>query len=169
LNDCVNDEFVKWISIIGSVASLIGIAFTYWQIYKTRRAAEAAKDASLQTQKAISRNLLISDVSNCMKHIEEIRLYMRGENYELALVRVNDLNSNLIQIQKVLESSTQTHQIDFVKIHREIKKIRIDLRNTVERESEKFSPIRINNQLDFISDNLNKLIGETKIFIEKGN
>jgi uncharacterized protein YpuA (DUF1002 family) len=94
---------------------------------------------------------------------------MRGENYELALVRVNDLNSNLIQIQKVLESSTQTHQIDFVKIHREIKKIRIDLRNTVERESEKFSPIRINNQLDFISDNLNKLIGETKIFIEKGN
>jgi len=72
LNDFVNDEFVKYISIIGSVASLIGIAFTYWQIYKTRCAAEPAKDASLQTQKAISRNLLISDISICIKYNEEI-------------------------------------------------------------------------------------------------
>ena len=165
----MSNEFVKRIGIIGSVASLIGIAFAYWQIYKTRQAAEAAKDASLQTQKIISRNLLISDVSNCMKHIEEIRLYVRGANYELALIRVNDLNSNLIQIQKVSESSTQTRQIDFAKIHREIKKIRINLRNTVERNSENFNRIRTNNQLDFISDNLNKLIGETKIFIEKGD
>lgn len=162
------DEFIKWFGFIGSAASLIGIAFTIWQIIKTRQAAEAAKDASLKTQKTISRNLLISDVSNCMKHIEETRLYMRGENYELALVRVSDLTSNLIQIQKVLEGSTQPHQINFTKIHREIKKIRIDLRNIIEGKAEKVERMRINAQLDFVSDNLNKLIGETKIYIEKG-
>ncbi|MGC2238437.1 MAG: hypothetical protein WA584_19945 [Pyrinomonadaceae bacterium] len=165
----MNSELVNWISIVGSFLSLLGVIIALIQISKTRRAAEAAKDASLQTQKAISRNLLISDVSNSIKHIEETRLYVRGENFELALVRVNDFNSNLIQMQKVLEGSTQIHQIDFIKIHREIKKIRIDLRNTIEGNTKALNRVRINNQLDFISDNLNKLIGETKILIGKDN
>jgi hypothetical protein len=73
----------------------LGLPFAIWQIYKTRRAAEAAKDASLQTQKAISHNLLLSDVSTCVKHIEELKAFVRRENYELALVRANDLISQL--------------------------------------------------------------------------
>ena len=87
----MSSELVNWISIIGSFLSLTGVIIALVQISKTRRAAEAAKDASIETQKAISRNLLLSDVSNCVKHIEEIRLYMRGENYELAQVRVNEM------------------------------------------------------------------------------
>ena len=68
----MSDEFVKWIGIIGSVASLVGLPIAIWQIYKTRRAAEAAEVASLQTQKSILRNLLLSDVSICIKYIEPV-------------------------------------------------------------------------------------------------
>lgn len=84
-----------------------------WQIYKTRRAAEAAEVASLQTQKSILRNLLLSDVSTCIKHIEEIKSSARNEKYEMSLTRVNDLISQLIQIQEVLKGSNQVYQIDF--------------------------------------------------------
>ena len=43
----MSSELVNWISIIGSVASLIGLPIAIWQIYKTRRAAEAATKAVL--------------------------------------------------------------------------------------------------------------------------
>ena len=154
-----------WLGLLGSIASLIGLPVAIWQISKTRRAAEAAKDASIQTRNAISRNLLLSDVSVCVKHIEEIRLYVRGDNYELAQVRVNDLNSQLIQIQEVL---TDSNQIDFEEILQEIKKIRSGFRKKIDGSSVKFNYIRVNNQLDIVSDSLYKLIGKNKIGIEKG-
>ncbi len=158
-----------WLGLLGSIASLIGLPVAIWQIYKTKKIALAAKTASLETQRAISRNLLLSDVSVCVRHIEEIRLYLGSENYELAQVRVNDLNSQLMQIQAVLIGSKQTHQIDFEEILREIKKTRSDFRKKIDGGSVKINTIRVNAQLDIVSDNLNKLIGETKIVIEKGD
>ena len=168
---CLNkmsSELVNWISIIGSFLSLIGVIIALVQIIKTRRVAEAAKDASLQTQKAISRNLLLSDVLNCVKHIDEIRLYLRGENYELAQVRANDLNSQLIQINAVVNASNQITQVELEELFIEVSKIRLDLRKRIEGNKAKINVVKINAQLDLVSDNLNKLIGEIKIAIEKG-
>ena len=164
----MSDEFVKWIGFIGSVASLIGLPIAIWQIYKTRRAAEAAKEASLQTQKSILRNLLLSDVSICIKHIEEIKSSARNEKYELSLTRVNDLISQLIQIQEVLKGSNQNYQIDFDEALLKLAGIRKDFERKLIKDSVKINTVRVNNQLDLISDSLNKLIGETKIVIGKG-
>ena len=154
----MSSELVNWISIIGSVASLIGLPIAIWQIYKTRRAAEAAKDASLQTQKVISRNLLISDVSTCIKHIEELKSFVRNENYQLALVRVNDLVSQLMQIQEA----------DFEEIILKLSNIRNDFERKLEKSSAKIKIAEVNSQLALISDDFNKLIGETKFTIQKG-
>ncbi len=112
-----------WLGLLGSLASLIGLPIAIWQIRKTRRAAEAAKDASLQTQNAISRNLLLSDVSICVKYIEEIKNFIRYEKYEAAQIRVSDSVSELIQIQEMLISSNQPHQIEFEKIISQLSKI----------------------------------------------
>jgi len=144
------------------MASLIGLPVAIWQIYKTRRIAEAAKEAALETQKAITRNLLLSDVSNCTKHIEEIRLYLRNENYDLAQIRVNDLISQIIQVQEMLENPNQLAQIDFDEMLLEVKKIRRDLRKKVDGKFVKINKIRVTNQLDIVSDSLNKLIGKKK-------
>lgn len=163
-----SENLYWWLGLLGSIASLIGLPVAIWQISKTRKVAEAAKDASLATQKAISRNILLSDVLVCVKHIEEIRLYMRGENYELAQVRVNDLNSQLIQITSVVKASNQTTQVGFEEIFIEVSKIRVDLRKRVEGNKVKINVVKINAQLDVVSDNLNKLIGEIKIAIEEG-
>jgi len=164
----MSDEFIKWIGVLGSLASLVGLPIAIWQIYKTRRAAEAAETASLQTQKSILRNLLLSDVSICIKHIEEIKSSARNEKYELSLTRVNDLISQLIQIQEVLKGSNQIYQIDFDEALLKLAGIRKDFERKLIKDSVKVSIARINNQLGIISDSLNKLIGETKIVIGKG-
>ncbi|MGI8788951.1 MAG: hypothetical protein ACR2HG_14510 [Pyrinomonadaceae bacterium] len=152
------DEFIKWFGFIGSVASLVGLPIAIWQIYKTRRVAEAARNAALQTQKTISRNLLISDVSTCVKHIEEIKSFVRTENYELALVRINDLVSQLMQIQET----------DFKEIILKLSSIRNNFERKLEKSSAKIKIAEVNSQLALISDDFNRLIGETKFTIQKG-
>ena len=167
--DFYERRFVKWIGVIGSVASLVGLPIAIWQIYKTRRAAEAAEVASLQTQKSILRNLLLFDVSICIKHIEEIKSSARNEKYELSLTRVNDLISQLIKIQEVLKGSNQGIQSDFDESLIKLSNIRNDFEKKLSKSSVKINTVRVNSQLDLISDSLNKLMGETKIVIEKGD
>lgn len=165
----MNSDIVNWISIIGSFLSLIGVIIALVQISKTRRAAEAAKNASIQTQKAISRNLLISDISICLKHNEEVIFCLRDEKYELALVRINDLISQLNQIQESVEISNQNSQINLQEILFELTKIRNKFREKLGDSSVIVNKARFNNKLDIVSDNLNNLIGKTKLFIEKGD
>ena len=78
------------------------------------------------------------------------------------------MNSQLIQITAVVKASNQTTQVEFEEIFIEVSKIRVDLRKRVEGNKVKINVIRINAQLDVVSDNLNKLIGEIKIAIEEG-
>ena len=164
----MNDESVKWIGVIGSVASLIGLPVAIWQIYKTRRAAEAATNAALQTQRTISRNLLLSDVSTCTRNLEEIKSFVRDEKYESALIRATDLTSQLIQIQEVLKSSNQAYQIEFEETLSQLSIIRESFEKKLAKSSAKIDGVQINSKLAKVSDDLNKLIGETKIAVKKG-
>lgn len=164
----MNGEFVKWIGIIGSIASLVGLPIAIWQIYKTRRAAESAKMASIQTQKTISRNLILSDVSNCTRNLEEIKQFVRNERYESSLIRTNDLVTQLIQIREILKSSDYVHKVEFKETLSQLSIIRENFEKKLVKSSAKIDGVQINSQLSKISDDLNTLIGETKIAVEKG-
>ncbi len=157
-----------WLGLLGSIASLIGLPVAIWQISKTRRAAESAKDAAIQTQKVISRNLLLSDVSTCTRNIEEMKAFVRSGKYESALIRITDLVSQLIQIQEVSKSSNQPLQIEFKETLSQLSIIRKDFEKKLVKSSAKMDIVQINSQLSEISDDLNKMIGETKITVEKG-
>lgn len=165
----MSDEFIKWIGIIGSVASLVGLYYAIKQINKTLEAAEAAKEAALKTRKVISRNLLLSDVSTCTRIIEEIKLFVRSEKYEPALIRVTDLVSQLIQIQEVSKSSSQTLQVNFKEKLSQLSVIRKSFEKKIAKTPVKIYSVAVISQLAEISDDLNKFIGENKIVIEENN
>lgn len=164
----MSSEIVNWIGVIGSFLSLIGVIIAIWQIRKTRRIAQAAKDASERTQKIISRNLLLSDVSTCTKNLEEIKTYVRIERYESSLIRVNDLISALVQIQQRLDAVEQNIPFEFEEMLSQLSIIRENFEKKVKRKSAKIDSIQINSQLSLISDDLNKLIGGAIMTIEKG-
>ena len=164
----MNSEFVNWISVLGSLASLIGLPIAIWQIRKTRRVAEAAREASNQTQKTISNNLLIADVSTCTRNLEEIKSFVRIERYESALIRTTDLMSYLIQIQQRTRESKQKLPIEFEEMLSQLSIIREEFEKKVIKTSARINKVQINLQLALISDDLNKLIGGTIIVIERG-
>ncbi len=101
----MNSEIVNWISIIGSILSLLGVGIAIRQISLVKKAAVAAKDAANQTQKTISQNLLLSNVHTCIKNLEEIQSFVRYERYESAQIRTGDLVSYLYQIQQRTKNS----------------------------------------------------------------
>jgi hypothetical protein len=164
----LSNELLNWISVVGSLLSLIGVIVAIWQILLVKRTAQAAKDASDRTQKIISRNLLLSDVSTCTKNLEEIKTYVRIERYESSLIRVNDLVTDLIQIQQRLEGTNQAIPFEFEEMLSQLSIIREEFEKKVNKTSAKINNIHINSQLSLISDDLNKLIGGTIIIVEKG-
>lgn len=164
----MNSEIVFWIGFLGSVASLIGFPVAIWQILKTQRIAQAAKDASDRTQKIISRNLLLTDVSTCTKNLEEIKTNVRTERYEASLIRVNDLISALVQIQQRLDGTNQIIPFEFEEMILQLSVIRDEFEKKVNKSSARINNTQINSKLSLISDDLNKLIGGTIMLIEKG-
>lgn len=145
---------------------MIGFPIAIWQIIKIRRASEITKKATLKTQNAIFRNLLLSDVSTCTRNLEEIKLLVRKENYESAQSRISDVISPLIQIQEVLKTANPSYQTNFEQILLRLSIIRNDFEKKLVSDSVNINKIQINSQLAIISDSLNRLIGEAKISIE---
>lgn len=164
----MSNDFVNWLSVLGSIASLIGLPIAIWQIRKTRRVAEAARDASNRTQKIISRNLLLSDVKTCIKNLEEIQSFVRFDRYESAQIRTSDLVSYLYQIQQRTKDSEQALEIEYEEMLSQLSIIREEFERKVNKSSARINNVQINTQLSLISDDLNKLIGGTIMTIEKG-
>lgn len=157
-----------WISLLGSIASLIGFPVAIWQIVKTRRIAEITKQTTFKTQTSIFRNLLLSDASSCTKYLEEIKSHIRLKEYKFAQSRISDVISQLLQIQEFLKTGNPTYTTNFEQILRRLSIIRNDLEKNLADNSVKIDMFRVNSQIAIIQDDLNKLIGEAKIVIEEG-
>lgn len=164
----MTNEVANWITVIGSLLSLVGVCIAIWQILKTRRIAQAAKDASDQTQRIISRNLLIYDVKTCLKNLDEIQSFVRIEKFESARLRTSDLIGYLYQIEQRLEGAKQEVPFEFEEMFSQMIIIREEFEKKVIKTSARINSIQINTQLSKVSDDLNKLIGGTIIAIEAG-
>lgn len=163
------ETFYWWFAFLGSLASLIGLPVVIWQIVKARRIAEATQRASLRTQRIISRNLLLSEASICVRHIQETKLFISEDSLRLSQIRLNDIIAQLIQIQEMLYSPNQNKQSDDLNaIFLELTKIRSKIGKKLVESSVKINKAQVNSKLDIISDSLNKIIGKIKIDFDQG-
>lgn len=152
---------------MGSIASLIGFPVAIWQIVKTRHIAEATKKATLKTQKAISHNLILSDISTSIKNIEQIKSYIRDNKYDLAQFRINDVISQLIQVQEVLKISDISSEINFDNLINILVLLDGEFDKRIRDNSVIIVFSRVNSQLNICFKELNRLLGKAKTFIEK--
>ena len=150
------------ISIAGSILSLIGVLIALVQIRKTLRAARAAEIAAKETQQAIARNILLADVSTCTRTLEEIKVLVRGERHEAALMRVTDLSTLLIQLQHLNIQPASETKTNFARMITQLTILRELLEQKVYRQDTEINPVQVNTQLSKISDQLSRLLGEEK-------
>jgi hypothetical protein len=87
------------VGIIGVVISVIGFLYTLHQVKKTKNAAEASKEAALETKDKIRNLDSVIDFSTVLTIIEEIKRHQRGGNWVVLPDRYSALRSKLVAIK----------------------------------------------------------------------
>jgi len=134
------------------------------QIRKTLSAARAAEQAAANTHGAITRNVFLADVSSCVTAIEELKVLLRSSRFEAALLRVTDLNADLIHIQHLPSVPADTSSIQFTDVLTQLSVLRELLEQKVQSDAPDLNPVQANSVLSRISDQLNHWIGDSKYF-----
>lgn len=163
----MDDRIVDIIGIAGSALSLIGVVVALVQIRRTLRAAQAAEAAAREVQQKISRNVLLADVSTCVRSLEEIKVLVRGERHEAALMRVTDLSSLLIQLQQLRVQHAQQRELNFPEMLTQLSILREVLELKIYKQETEVDPVQVNSQLANISDQLSHVLGEEKYLTER--
>jgi hypothetical protein len=90
-------SFINGITIFGTYLSLFGIIISYLQIKSFKVIDEETKQAIADSLQRLNQLVVIADLSKAIKIIEEIQLFIQQQNYPIALIRMKDLKTIIIQ------------------------------------------------------------------------
>lgn len=93
-------------SVVGLLATIIGLGVAVWQVTVARKAAEASRDAasaartaSVQTRDAIHGVLTVSDLQRSIGYVQELKEFHRYENWDVCLNMYHILRESLAHIR----------------------------------------------------------------------
>ena len=89
------DSIIQWISVIGSVASIVGIPFTLFQVWRV-------KIISKRTLAEFNKTDAISDISKCIEMINEAAVLLKDEQFEKALTNMKSIKAMIIQMKVIV-------------------------------------------------------------------
>jgi hypothetical protein len=84
-------------SLLGLVATIIGFAFTLWNVIKSKTAAQSAKDAVDELKERIRSLNTIADLTQAVAIMEEIKRLQRARQWRVVLDRYTILRKCIIQ------------------------------------------------------------------------
>lgn len=102
---------VSIVSILGSIASVIAIFMTYHQVKKVKVAADAAKEASNNTQKQLDKTLGIIQTTKHSERIKIIEQALRANEISLAIYLSQELHAAILELDITL-SAMEDYQYD---------------------------------------------------------
>jgi hypothetical protein len=155
-------------TILGTYFSLAGVLIAIWQLYKTKKISEATKKAVISTQTALTQNVFLIDISTIVRTIDEIKLQIRTECHESALLRVNDVICQLQQISSLPLSAEHARTLNITQAVVQLSILRDILEKNQHSEEKKINTSNVNSILSNISDRFHKVIGKTKYIIKAG-
>ena len=102
------------LGILGLVVSIGGFAIAFWQIRRTRSAAESAEQAASEAREGISYVTSMSDLSQIISQMEQVKELHRNEEWSRANDRYTPLRQLLTSAKSRLPDETAsvfTHAI----------------------------------------------------------
>ncbi|MCC7431095.1 hypothetical protein IT568_09655 [bacterium] len=145
------------VTIAGFGLTILGLYLNLRQLKKTKDAALASLESSKETKKLLQQNSLLIETSTCVKLTEQIKGFVRGEKFESALLKIEELMVFLIQVEslKKLDLSLGKQILQLQILRRELEK-------RLGGETENYNKHLVLNELSKISDKLNEVIGNLK-------
>jgi DNA-binding transcriptional MerR regulator len=97
------DTFINWLTpnldYIDLILTLLGFGFAIIEIRRTKSAVIASKEASEKTAQLLSDRSTISDIATIINGLRETQTALRGNRYEAALLRLQDLREKLHELR----------------------------------------------------------------------
>lgn len=90
---------MEYISYIADFFSIIAFGFTIWMLFNVKKVKELTKEAI----RKFDRSFTIADISKAYKVTDEIQEYLSRGEFNLAVLRMNDMRVVLSQLQSVNE------------------------------------------------------------------
>jgi hypothetical protein len=102
----MNDSSLPWwmhdlSTLIGVFGTLIGFGITLWQVSRTRKIAEAARDAALKTAEADRSEVIRFAITSCRRMLDQATIYVEDSRYEAAAMRCSDIADELSDVDRM--------------------------------------------------------------------
>lgn len=91
-------NWFDWVSLIASAATLICFAITCFQIYQVKSVSKQVREAVNDNNKQIKNSISLYKVTDALRLTEMVLDYIRKEHYELAAMKLFELNNMAIEI-----------------------------------------------------------------------
>jgi hypothetical protein len=91
-------NWVDWVSLIASLATLICFAITCFQIYQVKSVGKQVWEAVKDNNHQIKNSISLYKVTDALRLTEMVFDYIRKEHYELAAIKLFELNNMAIEI-----------------------------------------------------------------------
>jgi len=89
-------DVLAYVSIFGTMASLVGLILAYIQILSLRDSSDQIKKEVKKTIDRVDNIVSVSDLSKTKALIEDIQTYLRSKNFYGAIIRLGDLKEALV-------------------------------------------------------------------------
>lgn len=87
-------------SIIGIIITIVGFGVTLFQVYRSKSASLQAKDSVEQFQKDVLKYKTVSDLSEIIAIVNEIKELNRQHEWKLLIYQYSDLKRKLIETRR---------------------------------------------------------------------
>ena len=91
-------NWFDWVFLIASAATLICFAITCFQIYQVKSVSKQVREAVNDNNKQIKNSISLYKVTDALRLTEMVLDYIRKEHYELAAMKLFELNNMAIEI-----------------------------------------------------------------------
>lgn len=97
-------NWYDWVSFFASIATIICFLITCIQLYKVKSVSEQLRDAVNDNNRRIRDSITLSKVTDALRLSETVLVYIRKEHYELAAMKLFELNNMAIEVAAVYQN-----------------------------------------------------------------
>ena len=154
--------------IIGALISLAGFIVTVILILKTRKSAEAAKDAAKEAQNILNKNVMLADMATCIEIIQQVKAFLLSNRYDAASIRLQEFQSKLSELRHLDKTENPMPKEAFQAIFSNVFIINNELEAKIRDPNYAIDVERTNRTLSKITVRLQDWLGKGKYHLTKG-
>ena len=153
-------------SVLALGLSVIGFSFTIWSVIRSKRAAEAAREASIAVRSSLARTDIVAECSTAIAILEEIKRLHRIPAWQPLPDRYSALKRSLILIRTANPKLSDDHQTKIQKAVSHLTALEDVIENVIAKGAEAPDVPRLNKIVSKQVEALAEILGDIRGQIE---